>query len=72
MMMMMMMMMMMNILLRMMIMLIMQSGVSRDELAQAFSELVETGDLPKDRIALKVLAQEMENWPFLDRSVSGR
>lgn len=41
------------------------SGVSRDEMAAAL-EQVAAGQLPNDRIALRVLHAEMINWPFLD------
>lgn len=43
-----------------------ESGVSREEIAQALSDVVE-GRIPKDRIALRELYREMTNWPFLDR-----
>jgi hypothetical protein len=41
------------------------AGVSRDEMATALDEVV-AGIVPKDRIALRTLHQEMSNWPFLD------
>lgn len=41
------------------------SGVSRDEMAAAL-EQVAAGQLPNDRIALRVLHAELINWPFLD------
>ncbi|KAF5839315.1 hypothetical protein DUNSADRAFT_1092 [Dunaliella salina] len=40
-------------------------GVSRDEMAAALMDVAE-GRLPKDRIALKCLHEEVINWPFLD------
>jgi len=40
-------------------------GVSRDEMAAALMDVAE-GRLPKDRIALKCLHEEVVNWPFLD------
>ena len=40
-------------------------GVSRDEMAVALEE-VAAGQIPKDRIALRVLHGEMVNWPFLE------
>jgi len=42
-----------------------KSGISRDEIALAFTDVVD-GRVPKDRIALKVLHEEMVNWPFLE------
>ncbi|CAG9461181.1 unnamed protein product [Pedinophyceae sp. YPF-701] len=41
------------------------TGVSREEIASAFLDVVD-GKIPNDRIALKVLAEEVENWPFLE------
>lgn len=40
-------------------------GVSRDEMAAALIEVAE-GRVPKDRIALKCLHEEIAEWPFLD------
>ncbi len=40
-------------------------GVSRDELAEALTEVSE-GRVPRDRIALRELRNEMVNWPFLE------
>jgi len=40
-------------------------GVSRDEMAEALSEVSE-GRVPRDRIALRELRNEMVNWPFLE------
>lgn len=42
------------------------SGVSRDEMAAALTEVAE-GKVPSDRIALRELYREMIQWPFLDR-----
>lgn len=47
------------------------SGVSRDELAAALTEVAE-GRLPKDRIALRELAREMSEWPYADLSNDSR
>lgn len=41
------------------------SGASREEIAAALMDVHE-GRIPKDRIALKVLWEEMMNWPSLD------
>eukprot|EP00798_Chlamydomonas_sp_ICE-L_P004452 gene4453-14605_t len=40
------------------------SGVSRDEMATALMDVAD-GRIPKDRIALKCLHGEINNWPFL-------
>lgn len=40
-------------------------GVSRDEMAAALMEVVD-GRIPKDRIALRELYNEIANWPWLD------
>ena len=40
-------------------------GVSRDEMADALTEVSE-GRVPQDRIALRELRNEMVNWPFLE------
>ena len=40
-------------------------GVSRDEMADALTEVSE-GRVPQDRIALRELRNEMINWPFLE------
>jgi len=40
-------------------------GVSRDEMAEALSEVAE-GRIPNDRIALRELHKEIMNWPFLE------
>lgn len=45
--------------------LVLKFFVTFCQIAQAFMDIV-GGEVPKDRIALKVLADEMENWPFLD------
>lgn len=42
-----------------------ESGVSRDEMAVALMEVAE-GRVPKDRIALKCLHEEITGWPFLE------
>jgi len=42
------------------------SGVSRDEVARALTSVV-AGEVPNDRVALKVLHDEMVRWPFLGR-----
>lgn len=47
------------------------SGVSRDELAAALTEVAE-GRIPKDRLALRELAREMANWPYADLSTDSR
>lgn len=44
-------------------------GVSRDEMAAALEE-VAAGNVPTDRIALRVLHGEMVNWPFLENDAS--
>ncbi|GMH36091.1 hypothetical protein BSKO_03959 [Bryopsis sp. KO-2023] len=41
------------------------SGASREEIAAALVEVNE-GRIPKDRIALKVLREELVNWPSLE------
>lgn len=41
-----------------------ERGVSRDEMAAALDE-VATGRIPKDRIALKCLYEDMAAWPDL-------
>lgn len=46
-----------------------ESGISRDEMAAALTE-VRNGKVPNDRIALKVLWEEMINWPALDTSLN--
>ena len=40
-------------------------GVSRDEMAAALMEVVD-GRLPKDRIALRELCNEILGWPWLE------
>lgn len=45
-----------------------ERGVSRDEMAAVVTEVAE-GRIPKDRIALKCLFDEMKEWPFMDTSV---
>lgn len=40
-------------------------GVSRDDIAAALMEVV-AGRIPLDRIALKELAREVKDWPYLD------
>lgn len=40
-------------------------GVSRDDIAAALLEVV-AGKIPLDRIALKELALEVKDWPYLD------
>ncbi|CAN0920171.1 Ycf3-interacting protein 1, chloroplastic [Linum grandiflorum] len=42
---------------------------TRDELAETL-ELVNEGKVPKDRLALRMLADEMTNWPNLEVEVS--
>lgn len=42
-----------------------ERGVSRDEMATALAEVAE-GRVPRDRIALQCLHEEMMLWPFLD------
>jgi hypothetical protein len=44
-------------------------GVSRDEVSAAM-EAVAAGQIPKDRLALRVLHNEMVNWPFLETDAS--
>jgi hypothetical protein len=39
--------------------------VSRDEMASALLDVAE-GRVPKDRLALKCLLEEMQAWPFLN------
>lgn len=41
------------------------SGVSREDICEALMQ-VKDGYIPEDRLALQVLALEMENWPFLN------
>lgn len=41
-----------------------ERGVSRDEMAAALLDVAE-GRVPKDRLALKCLVEEMQGWPFL-------
>lgn len=41
-----------------------ERGVSRDEMASALMDVAE-GRIPKDRIALKCLRDEVAGWPFL-------
>jgi hypothetical protein len=41
-----------------------ERGVSRDEMAAALDE-VAAGRIPKDRLALKCLVEEMRTWPDL-------
>jgi len=43
-------------------------GVSRDEMAAALLEVAE-GRVPKDRLALKCLYEEVTGWPFLEANV---
>lgn len=40
-------------------------GVSRDEMAAALMEVVD-GRIPKDRIALRELCNEILGWPWLE------
>lgn len=47
------------------------SGVSRDELSAALTEVAE-GRIPKDRLALRELAREMAEWPYADLSNDSR
>ena len=47
------------------------SGVSRDELAAALTEVAE-GRVPRDRIALRELCREMSEWPYADLSNDSR
>lgn len=42
-----------------------ERGVSRDEMAAALLEVAE-GRVPRDRLALKCLLEDMQSWPFLD------
>jgi len=42
-----------------------ERGVSRDEMAAALAEVAE-GRIPKDRLALKCLYEDMSNWPYLN------
>ncbi|MEW5314655.1 MAG: hypothetical protein WDW38_006131 [Sanguina aurantia] len=42
-----------------------ERGVSRDEMASALLEVAE-GRVPKDRIALRCLYEEISTWPFLE------
>lgn len=42
-----------------------ERGVSRDEMAAALLDVAE-GRIPKDRLALKCLLEDMQSWPFLD------
>ena len=44
--------------------------MSRDEMAGALVEVAE-GRVPKDRIALKCLHDDMLNWPFLEVRARG-
>ncbi|KAL6764752.1 hypothetical protein V8C86DRAFT_1367203 [Haematococcus lacustris] len=44
-------------------------GVSRDEMAAALLEVAE-GRVPKDRIALKCLYEEIASWPFLEKPMN--
>eukprot|EP00877_Chromochloris_zofingiensis_P009737 jgi/Chrzof1/5016/Cz15g08190.t1_Y3IP1[v5.2] len=44
-----------------------ERGVSRDEMAVALMEVAE-GRIPKDRVALKCLYEEMTTWPYLANS----
>jgi hypothetical protein len=46
------------------------SGVSRDEMAAALTEVAE-GRVPADRIALRELHKEITAWPFLDADEPG-
>jgi hypothetical protein len=46
------------------------SGVSRDEMAEALTEVAE-GRVPTDRIALRELHKEITAWPFLDTDEPG-
>lgn len=45
-------------------------GVSRDEMATALVEVAE-GRVPKDRIALRCLHEEVAEWPFLESNFPG-
>lgn len=45
-------------------------GVSRDEMACALVEVAE-GRVPKDRIALRCLHEEVTEWPFLEQNFPG-
>lgn len=40
-----------------------ERGVSRDEMAAALDDITD-GRVPKDRIALKCLCEEMREWPL--------
>eukprot|EP00878_Enallax_costatus_P023779 GHUV01025325.1.p1 GENE.GHUV01025325.1~~GHUV01025325.1.p1 ORF type:complete len:170 (+),score=59.53 GHUV01025325.1:795-1304(+) len=42
-----------------------ERGVSRDEMSAALLDVAE-GRIPKDRLALKCLVEDMQSWPFLD------
>jgi hypothetical protein len=42
-----------------------ERGVSRDEMAVALMDVAE-GRVPLDRIALKCLLEEMQEWPFIN------
>jgi len=42
-----------------------ESGVSREDLQYCLQE-VKDGDMPEDRVALRRLAEEMREWPYLD------
>lgn len=42
-----------------------ESGVSREDLQYCLQE-VNDGDMPEDRVALRRLAEEMREWPYLD------
>lgn len=44
-------------------------GVSRDEVSASLED-VAAGRIPKDRLALRVLHNEMVNWPFLESDAS--
>lgn len=47
-----------------------ERGVSRDEMAAALLEVAE-GRVPKDRIALRCLFEEISTWPFLEFNAGG-
>ncbi|KAF8065950.1 Ycf3-interacting protein 1 [Scenedesmus sp. PABB004] len=46
-----------------------ERGVSRDEMAAALLDVAE-GRVPRDRLALKCLVEDMQSWPFLDDDTS--
>lgn len=45
------------------------SGISRDEMAEALMQVSE-GKIPTDRIALRELCREMQQWPAMDEPTS--